>query len=184
MDFFQRLVPKFARAVLLCVKMLAGLSAIVLVAVGIFQIWLSLPIHLVSVRCYSFGVYFDGPKNDKFIKVITEEISKRGEPYEVKDHRIYSTAKGSYFEQMRKIIKYKVRPEWRQENPNFESETEGRIVMTWLDDEGSTDEKEKKYCHFVEAAVAKDGIDIEARRKHPEIWPPDVWPVPAAPAKP
>tara|TARA_Y100000813_G_scaffold132583_1_gene95779 strand:- start:220 stop:324 length:105 start_codon:yes stop_codon:yes gene_type:complete len=30
----------------------------------------------------------------------------------------------------------------------------------------------------IEAAIAKDGIDIEARREHPSIWPPHEWPIP------
>lgn len=177
LNFGIKLRIKFLRYLSFTAKLIGSLAAILTVILGGYYIWISMVIHQVDVHCYDFAVYFEGPKNDRFIKVMIREISKLGEPYQIRNHRVYSTGKGSYFEQMGKIIEYQVRPEWTRETPHFETTAEEQIVTAWRMSDFSSN-REEKYCRFIEAAISRDGIDVKARRQHPDIWPPDQWPVP------
>lgn len=150
--------------------------AVILLIAGLHIYW-AFPIHQVSVDCHDFDVYFEGPKNQKFMDVFAEHIRKRNAPVIIKDERIFSTDNGVAIDQIDKVIMYKVRPEWFRALPNFEDPETERIFMAWVNS-GKSRNVNDKWCHVLEAAISKNGIDIEARRKNPRIWPRDKFPIP------
>jgi len=158
-------------------KGLGAIIAMLAILIGAIYIHAWLPIHQVNVNCYDFRVNFTGPKAEKFISIVTKIIEDDRQPYFVRDDRIYSTEYGAHVDQIEKVIRYNVRGEWFSDTPTFENENQRRIVEEWRASKESMNVS-KEWCRVIEAAIAKDGIDAEARRKNPDIWPPDQWPVP------
>lgn len=147
---------------------------------GAWSIYGNMTIHQFKVRCHGFSVYFKGQKTHKFIDEVTRLLQRQEEPYVIENGRVYTTMEGAHYEQTSKIVRYLVHPEWFRKSPVFENEEQERIVTAWNNqDQLSISGYHKAWCHFVEAAISKDGIDAEARRKHPRIWPPDKWHIPA-----
>ncbi len=159
-------------------KVILVITVIIAIGIGGLKIYWAFPIHQIPVHCYDFQVYFDGPKNQKYIEVMSNEIRKLGEPVKVKNERIFTTGAGASIDQVSKIIMYGVRPEWFRNPPTFEKEKEKMLVERWKNRTGlSTDDKHKSWCHLLEAAIAKNSVDIEARRNNPQVWPRDKFPV-------
>ncbi len=161
----------------MALKAIGGFFAFL--AIGLFglHIWSSFLVHQVSVHCFDFAVYFKGPKNDKYIEVIAKIVADSGEPYEIRNHEVFSTAKGVAVDQIDKVIQYAVRPEWNIDAPKFKDAEEERIVRIWQTRDRSSINHDE-YCHFLEAAISRNGIDAEARRQNPRVWPPHKWYVP------
>lgn len=175
---FNNVGQRIHRSVAHVLKGIGALIFILVAAIGGFYIYTLLPIHQIGVNCYSLGVVFEGPKSEEFIALFKKKLEERGEPYFLKDGHIHTTGDGIYYEQMSKIIMYEVRPEWFTDHPRFKNKTPEKIVNAWKSSEDRYSPVSKEWCHVVEAAVARDGIDAKARREHPNIWPPDKWYVP------
>ena len=169
---------RILRKVLISVAVFVG--AVTVFCVGI-EIYGRLPVHPVSADCYQSRVYFEGPKSERFNKAYVKLIEEKDQPYSIRNGIIYTTWYGSRDENMDKFIKWAVRPEWYSDNPTFDTPEQRAIVEGWRETSVRENRREwssKDWCHVIEAAIAKDGIDVEARRDHPSIWPPDKWPVP------
>jgi len=160
-------------------KAILVITVIIAIGIGGLKIYWAFPIHQVSVHCYDFQVYFEGPKNQKYIEVMSNEIRKLGAPVKIKDDRVFTTGAGTRVDQVSKVIMYGVRPEWFRDPPTFEKEKEKILVERWKNRTRlSTDDKHKSWCHLLEAAIAKNGVDIEARRNNPRVLPRDKFPIP------
>jgi len=158
-------------------KTVLVVTIIIAIGIGGLNIYWAFPIHQVPVDCYDFQVYFEGPKNQKYIKVMSNEIRKLGAPVKIKDDRVFTTGAGTRVDQVSKIIMYSVRPEWFRNPPTFENSEVENIVRIWSDN-GESSNVSAEWCHVLEAAIAKNGVDIEARRNNPRVWPRDKFPIP------
>ncbi len=154
---------------------IAGTAVSIFVGLGSIYAYLHLPIHQVSVHCYDFQVQFKGPKSEKYIKILSQEIQRLDQPVRIKNDRVFTTVAGTTVDQVRKVIMYRVRPEWFSDTPSFKNPKDEKIVRTWSQSDESRNVS-AKWCHVLEAAIAKNGIDIEARRKNPDIWPKEKFP--------
>ena len=163
---------RILRKVLISVAVFVG--AVTVFCVGI-EIYGRLPIHPVSAKCYDFRVYFEGPKSERFNKFYIKLIEEWGQPYSIRNGIIYTTGYGSGDDNMNKFIQNNIRPEWFSDNPTFDTLEQKAIVERWRETstrENLMENLSKDWCRVIEAAIAKDGIDVEARREHPSIWPP------------
>ena len=154
---------------------------VVSAAVGGIVLYNKLPVHPVEAHCYDFRVYLKGPKSERFNNAYIKLIEEWEQPYSIRNGVVYTTYYGSGDENMDKFIMRTVRPEWFSDNPTFDTPEQRAIVEGWRETSVRENRREwssKDWCHVIEAAIAKDGIDVEARRDHPNIWPPDKWPVP------
>lgn len=172
---------KSARVLLLCLKVAVGLCAIILLAIGGLQIRLAFPVLQIDPKCHYSRVTFSGPKSERFVSTMVNEVEWREEPYSIRDNQIFTTGRGLPYDHMTSAILNTIAPGWSFSEPRPISPEAARLINTWKKREESGADASNEWCHVVEAAVAKDGIDIEARRNHPEIWPPDVWNVPPEP---
>lgn len=160
------------------IKFTAFTGVFLLAIIGAWSIYGNMTIHQFKVRCHSFDVYFEGPKAHKFIDEVTRLLQRQEEPYVVENDRVYTTMEGAHYEQASKIVRYLVHPEWFRKSPVFKNEEQERIVNTFKASTESTNVSDE-WCHFIEAAISKDGIDAETRRNHPRIWPPKKWHIPS-----
>ncbi len=172
------IIFRLARIAAKAVKYTVFTGVFLLAIVGAWGIYSEMPVHQFQVHCHSFDVYFEGPKSKKFIEVVTLFLSQEEEEYVVENERVYTTMDGANYEQASKMVRYLVHPEWFRKSPVFENEEQERIVNMFKASTESTNVSDE-WCHFIEAAISKDGIDAEARRKNPRIWPPDKWHVPS-----
>ena len=142
------------------------------------EYYLDLPIHQVSADCDLGDVYFRGPKSEKFTTVVASILVSSGDAHSIEDNRIFASS-GILSPEIVSIIRQSVRPDLFSYEPQIHlALAERRIVDEYLrisedDRYGSPEE-----CRLLEAAIAKDGTDIEARRENPDIWPRDRFPLP------
>lgn len=146
-------------------------ARVALYIVGVF------PVNEPQFYCAGLNVHFDGPKSKPYIQGMIKYITAQGETYRVKGDHIYTTIQLADMDQQLTVIQSYVRPEWFAERPRFEDAKQERIVRAWRDQGWPYPSSEKK-CHLIEAAISKNGIDIEARRNNPRIWPRDQFPIP------
>ncbi len=138
------------------------------------EYYLDLPIHQVSADCDLGDVYFRGPKSEKFTTVVASILLRSGDAHSVEDNRVFASS-GILSPEIVSIIRQSVRPDLFGYEPQIRlTLTERKIVDEYLrvsedDRYGSPEE-----CRLLEAAIAKDGIDIDARRSRPDIWPDDL----------
>ena len=133
----------------------------------------TLPIHQIEPDCYSSRVTFNGPKPDRFIYIMERAVEWREEPYIVRNNQVFTTIKGLPYDRMTASVMSMISPGWSIGEPRPISPEAERLIDTWKKKEASGDVAQKEWCHVVEAAVARDGVDIEARQRHPDIWPLD-----------
>lgn len=169
---------RILRRILISAALFTGLVAVLCIGIEIHD---RLPVHPVSAHCYKFRVYFEGPKSERFNTFYLKLIEEKGQPYIIRKGVIYTTYYVAGDANMNKFIQNNIRPEWFSDNPTFDTPEQKAIVERWR----KTSAREnlqpgllKEWCHVIEAAIAKDGIDVEARREHPSIWPPHEWPIP------
>lgn len=141
----------------------------------------TLPVHQIDPMCYGLRVSFTGPKSAQFIAVMERPSEYSEEPYITENDQVYTTRKGLPYPGMKSIVLNILMPGWSLMQPKPLSPEVEELVNAWKEKDEAREDARKEWCHVVEAAVAKNGIDVEARRKHPNIWPPDVWPVPPEP---
>lgn len=133
-------------------------------------------IHEPRFQCYGLAVFFEGPKSKRYLEGMSRFLSRSGAEYKIEGDQIFTTTEFVELGQPLAPIRNDVWPEWFSEKPWFETSEQQRIVEGW--------QKNKKgnlnahYCHLIEAAISKNGIDIEARRGNPNIWPRDKFPIP------
>lgn len=153
--------------------------AATMLVIGAALIYMNLPIHQVTVRCIFSDATLSGPKSNKYLEVIAKKLNERGDVAVIKNDRVFSTVDGGYIEQLRKVVLYQVRSEWFEKPPVFETAQQKKIFMNWKAHK-NTQTKDAYFteCRLIEAAISKNGIDIEARRNHPDIWPRDKFPIP------
>ena len=165
---------------------IAAISVIAVLAIsGLYEVVYYIdarqPTHQVSVDCYALHVYFEGQKSAEYLTAMAANLKYRKQPYIIKNDRIFSTIDGAYDEEeIYRFIIHEIHPNWFSDHPTFENARVRALVETWKNRENlSTDDGEKAWCRVIEAAISKNGIDAQARRDHPDIWPPDKFPVPA-----
>ena len=169
---------RILRTAVIAIATFASLIAVLIVGIEIHD---RMPVHPVSAHCYQSRVHFKGPKSERFNKFYIKLIEEWDQPYSIRNGIINTTGYGSGDDNMNKFIQNNIRPEWFSDNPTFDTPEQKAIVERWR----KTSAREnlqpgllKEWCHVIEAAIAKDGIDVEARREHPSIWPPHEWPIP------
>ena len=169
---------RILRRTLISAALFVGVVAVLCIGIEIYD---RLPVNPVSAHCFKSRVYFEGPKSGRFNTLYIKWIEEKDQPYFIRNGIIYTTERGSGDENMDKFIMWTIRPEWFSDNPTFDTPEQRAIVEGWRETSVRENRREwssKDWCHVIEAAIAKDGIDVEARRDHPSIWPPDKWPVP------
>jgi len=153
------------------------LASIVATFIGVSFLQAYLPINPVHAHCADFRVYFEGPKSKRFNELFIKKIEDWGQPYFIWKGVVYTTQYGSGDENMDKFIERHIRPEWFSDSPTFDTPEQKAIVEAFKNS-SETQHLSWEWCRVIEAAIAKDGIDADARRKHPDIWPPQRWPIP------
>lgn len=164
--------------ILASVSVIGGACSLLLLLLFISS---ALPINPIFVDCFQLRVQFKGPKNDRFDTFMMKRIIELNEPTIIINGIIYTTGVAAGIPQQDKIIKDLIRPDWFSEDPKFDTPEQQEIMEIWHEARAKKRARQwssKEWCYVVEAAVAKNGIDVEARREHPNIWAPDQWPIP------
>ena len=173
----ERILGTF-RSTFVRIVLVVGVFAVVVGSIFVYE---ALPIHPVSAHCYQARIYLAGPKTRRFNNFMIKLIEERGQPFFLRNDVIYTTAYATGDENMDKFVKNNIRPEWFSDDPKFDTSHQSDIVEKWRtssERENLKTSLSRDWCHVVEAAIARDGIDADARRQNPRIWPPDLWHVP------
>ncbi len=165
----------FVRGLVKCILFLAVAFALYLAG---YEIYARQVIHQVIPMCEDSRTRLEGPLSEEFRYQIAVELIRKGEEYVEKNERIYTTLEGLYDLQYDKIALWIIYPEkFHGKPPDHDDPKVQEILETWRASDVS-DNVSAEWCHVLEAGASKNGIDAEARRKNPDIWPPDKWPVP------
>ena len=136
------------------------------------------PIHAHQPSCDDGRIVFSSHLSPEYLENIRRHFARYDAPYAVVNSKIYTSGNGEHYGNIDKQIR--LIAEKDIEGPTFRGQRGEKISVLydqWINAEVGVS-KSQIWCHVVEMIVSPTGIDAEARRSRPDIWPRDKFPLP------